>query len=1213
MTELKISLFGEFRVWREGEFIQSEAWNRQKTRSLLKLLLTRPGRAFSKDEIIDALWPGVSTGAADLRLRTTVSLLRRALEPDLERGSDSRYVRRKRPGYYFDRQADCRTDAWEFEEHQRNAEASSRNGKLDEAIQEYRPALDLVKGDFLAEDLYEDWAMEAREEWGERRLSVLSELAECLAQKGNYTEAIEHCKRALSLDEHREELHRRLMLYHYCSGEQILALQAYRDYARLLEQELGTEPSPELARLKEQVGARDVPGVDEGRRRYPRPRRPLRFPYSLSRTHFAGREKEYGLLVELLREMTEGRGGTVAMEGEAGVGKTRLVEEFLRHARSRNIRVFAGRCYERELGAPLEPLVEALEPLPIVEEMVPETPGAGVAGTGYLLGGRSYDGAHIYRILTRGITQESCDTSYEGLILFLDDVQWADSSTLDFLSYLARRIREERILLVFTHRREDTPELSGWLDGLAGRRLMTGLSLDRLSREDLCQILRRMASRAFGEVPLLVDFLHRESEGNPFYAVEYLRWLIESGTVDIDSRRRISSLKDKALQKGTLPSGVQALIKARLRSLDEETRSLLEMAAVVGRDFDLELLCRVGGCEEEEAFDAIRPVVDSGLLTEAAEDSYALSHDKLRQGLYDGIGRPRRRKLHLRVADALKKTAGEPAELAHHYLRACAWQLALENLVQAARKAEEGYAWGSALEYYARAIEILDNLPESAATRFGLLKGREHLLEHMDRREERVAAVEEMFELAKRSGEQPRIAEVHLRRIGALAALSDLEGAKDAGKAAIAIFQELGDRAGEARVHREVGYSLWIDGDYNGALEEGLEALRIHRELDDRQGVAGSVWNVVQIYRGMGDYKRALAWAREAVEIYGELGDRYGESMGKWMKMEVMATIARERVDLKAALSLSLRSLHYRNKLGAGYLNAAQHNNCGSLYLRLGDSKEALGHFQIAARLSREMGSTRDKGHSVMNVGISLEQTGDYTGAARAYRQAAGLLEAAYKEFGMKEDLSGKANALGLLANLLHRSLDLPGEALEACEASARIYRDLGDIHRLRKTLLQLSGLCWRTGDLEGSASGYEEALQMAREQGETVHQAAALASLSVVYRDLERLRESIRYGQAARKLLKNLEDFQGEAYILSSLAESHNALGRCKSALSCIKRSLHLRQQIGDQEGELKALRYMAEVYEKLGDEARAWEASKEAARKEEELQAVYNMERGN
>jgi tetratricopeptide (TPR) repeat protein len=94
---------------------------------------------------------------------------------------------------------------------------------------------------------------------------------------------------------------------------------------------------------------------------------------------------------------------------------------------------------------------------------------------------------------------------------------------------------------------------------------------------------------------------------------------------------------------------------------------------------------------------------------------------------------------------------------------------------------------------------------------------------------------------------------------------------------------------------------------------------------------------------------------------------------------------------------------------------------------------------------------------------------------------------------------------------------------------------------------------------------------------------------------------------------LKNLEDFQGEAYILSSLAESHNELGRYKSALSCIKRSLRLRRKIGDEEGELKALRYMAEVYEKLGDEARAREASKEAARKEEELQAISNTERGN
>jgi len=204
--------------------------------------------------------------------------------------------------------------------------------ELDVAIREYREALDLVSGEFLAEEPYEDWAMEAREEWHKHQLAILSGLAECLALKGRYAEAIEACEKALALDEYREELHRRLMLYRYCTGEQGLALRAYRDYAQTLKEELGTTPSPELVRLKEQIEARDVPGVDE-RRRYPRPRRSLRFPYSLSRTRFVGRDEEYAWLVERLREAAEGVGGAVAVEGEAEVGKTRLaqpVEKLLR-------------------------------------------------------------------------------------------------------------------------------------------------------------------------------------------------------------------------------------------------------------------------------------------------------------------------------------------------------------------------------------------------------------------------------------------------------------------------------------------------------------------------------------------------------------------------------------------------------------------------------------------------------------------------------------------------------------------------------------------------------------------------------------------------------------------------------------------------------------------------------------------------------------------
>jgi DNA-binding SARP family transcriptional activator len=1190
VTSLKIQLFGEFRVWRGENPIEDEEWGGQKPRSLLKLLLTRPGHAFSKDEIIEALWPGVSPQDADRRLRTTASLLRRALEPDLERGSDSRYVLSRRPGYSFDERAECEVDAWEFREHLQRAGAAQEAGQLDDAILEYREALDLARGEFLAEEPYEDWAMEARKECQEDELSALSGLAECLSLKGRYAEAIEALERALALDEYRDEIHRRLMLYHYCAGEQGLALRTYRDYARMLNEELRAAPSPELVRLKEQIEKRDVPGVDE-MRRYPRPRRPLRFPYSLSRTRFVGRDAEYAWLAERLREVAEGVGGAVAVVGEAGVGKTRLAEEFLGYARARGTLVLSGRCFERELGAPLEPVLDALEPLAGVDDALTRAldsrPDRQEA--------EAHDSARAYRSLARELVRESQGGDHEGLILFVDDVQWADSATLEFLSYLARRILDKRILLVFTYRREAAPGLSGWLNRLAGRRVVATVSLDRLTLEDITEMLGRMSSKAFGELPSLADFLHRESEGNAFYAVEYLRWLIEAGIVEIDARRRISGLERAQLREVVLPSGVRSLLEAWLDEVGEEARSMLELAAVVGRGFDLGLLRRATARGEAETFGLIRPLMASGLITETSKEGYYFSHDKLRQTLYEGIEGHRRRELHLRAAKALEE-GGEPAELAHHYLRAGTWRPALENLVLAARKAEESYAWATALETYARALEVVEKLSDVEETRFELLGAREKLLERLDRREEGGEAVREMLELARRLGDQRRIAGVHVRRIGALAALSDPEGAEEAGRAAVAIFRELEDQAEEARVYREVSYVRWMRRDYAGALAADFEALRLHRELGDRSGEAGDAWTIAQVYRGMGDPETALEWIEEAARIYGELGNEFGDSM----RVEVMRAIHRERGDLKTALSFGLEALRENEEFGARDLNVAQHNECGALYLQLGEPREALVHFRAAAHLAREMGYTRHEGHAMASTGISLERLADPAGATEAYRRAVELLEIAHEESGIEEDLRAKANALALLGGLFHRSLDKPREALDAYEPAAGVYRTMDNVPRLRELLLDLSGLRWRMGDLEGSARGYEETLDLARGHGDSAQEAAALASLGVVYRDLGRLQDSLRSGRAALRLLRDLDDLQAEAYVLTSMAESYVGLGHYPSALSCLRRSLRLRRKIGDTEGEVGVLRDLAEVYEKLGDAGRARASLEEAERKQ-------------
>lgn len=291
------------------------------------------------------------------------------------------------------------------------------------------------------------------------------------------------------------------------------------------------------------------------------------------------------------------------------------------------------------------------------------------------------------------------------------------------------------------------------------------------------------------------------------------------------------------------------------------------------------------------------------------------------------------------------------------------------------------------------------------------------------------------------------------------------------------------------------------------------------------------------------------------------------------------------------------------------------HLNCGKLCLSLGDPEEALEHFLAAARFSRETEYTRDEGYSLMGAGIALERRGDLAGAAESYRRTAGLLQTAYEESGAPEELFGKAEALTLLGAALHHSLERPEEALDAYEEAAGIYRRLADPPRLRKLLMSIAGLRWRTGDPEGSARHYEEALKLAREHGEAAHEAAALMSLSVVHRDLGRLKESLRCAREALELLRSLEDLQAEAYVLSSLAESHLGLGHHPSALSCLKRSLRLRRKIGDREGEVGVLSDLARVYEDLGDADLARKAREEAASKEgtsgEARKAVPNVGR--
>ena len=669
--------------------------------------------------------------------------------------------------------------------------------------------------------------------------------------------------------------------------------------------------------------------------------------------------------------------------------------------------------------------------------------------------------------------------------------------------------------------------------------------------------------------------------------------------------------------------------------LDEGEKTLFARLAVFsgGRTLEaIEAVCDAADDLPVDALDGVSSLLDKNLLLREEgpenEPRFAMLetiHEFAREKLRKSGEAEEVRRLHaeyfLRLAEEAEPDLVGPDEVAwldrleaeHDNFRAAlSWSLGDGNIELGLRLAGalrtfwfSHCHWREALSWYEQGLKGVDTaqkLPGSEEKRFELLAVRERLLEHMDRWEERAQTVEEMCEMANRMGGRTRIAQAYVRRIGVLAALSNPTAAERAGRDAAEMFREMGDAAGEALAHREVGYVLWTNGDHAGSLKANFRALRIHRNLGDRRGEVGDVGNIAQVHRSVGNYQQALRWTQKSVRIYQELEDGIGEAM----RLATLASIHHELGELETALPLVLRSVEIFTELGVKNLLVAQHSACGTLYLGLGAPHRALEHFRAAARLGQEMGYTRDEGYSTMSVGASLEQTGDPSGAAEAYSRAVELLQKAHETSGAPKELSGKTDALILLAGVLHRALERSEEALEAYEAAAEICRELGNLHLLRKVLLGSAGLCWKMGHLQDAAHRYEEALDLAREQSEAVHEATALASLSVVYRDLHRLRESLRCGRGALELLRDLEDLQAEAYVLSSLAESYNRLRYYPSALSCLKRSLRLRRKVGDSKGEVGVLRNLARVYDNLGDTGQARDASEEAARKETALEVA-------
>jgi len=632
MSRLNLTLLGGFRARLDP--LTPLTLPTRKARALLAYLAVPPGAAHPRDKLASLLWGSTAETTARTSLRQTLYALRKSLG-----GAHPPPLTVDAEAVILDPAA-VTVDAHELE--LRAAEGTPK------ALAE---AAALYQGDFLdglgvAEQPFEDWLLEQRERLRETALKALAGLLARQRTVGAGDAAVQTALRLLRLGPLQESVHRVVMQLYADSGRRASALRQYQLCVATLERELRTEPEAETKALYHEILRRRAHVRSEPRSEplavaagSPLPHPPeLIEPLPGWEPPLVGRQRDLTRLREALDAALSGHGRLVALIGEAGAGKSRLVSELTAAATSRHGRVLVGRCYETERILAFAPWVDALRSGRVVEErdvldtiepgwrdelgrLLPELSSTGApssAPAGEAPAGRSggdprYPFEAISELLKRL-------TRRQPLVVVLEDVHWADEMSVRLLAFLGRRLHEIPLLAVATVREEELADvglLRQSLDELEASGELTRLPVPPLSRAETAALVQALAPPGLSGplVTHLAQDVWRVSDGNAFVVVEVMHALREGQTVS-------------GAQRLPLPARVRRLVQQRLDRLSERARRLVAVAAVIGRQFDFALVQRAADMSERNAAEGVEELVRRRVLR-GAGDGLEFSHDHI--------------------------------------------------------------------------------------------------------------------------------------------------------------------------------------------------------------------------------------------------------------------------------------------------------------------------------------------------------------------------------------------------------------------------------------------------------------------------------------------------------------------------------------------------------------------------------------------------------
>jgi len=828
MRRLSLSLFGGF----EARIPPGPplSFQTRKAQALLAYLALPLGRAHPRDKLAALLWGERGDEQARRSLRQALYDIRKAL------GVAAPAVLRAEHDTVALSPAAVDLDVLTFT---RLIDQGTPDA-LEEAAALYQG--DLLAGLNVNEELLETWLMHEREHLHEMAMQALQKLLLHQSASGASEAAIRTAYQLLAIDPPHEAVHRTLMRIYIRQGRRAAALRQYQHCVNVLQRDLGIEPELETKQLYQQI-LRDRQTSSSGPvshfaatappERLVDKRVEIRPPDTL----LVGRDAEMANLNGAAHEASVGRGRLFSILGEAGIGKTRIVEELIANVSGRAWRVLVGRAYESDQVLPFGPWVDALKAGRIDRERdIVETLGATWRGELSRLlpevtapDAPPLSGEADYRQLFESVAQVIERLArLDALLFVLEDLHWADEMSVRLLAFVGRRIQTARVLLVATARQEeleDAPLLRRTMEDLARAGHLVPLHLAPLSQPDTNALVRLLARKA--DVELLEEQAWASSEGNPFVVVETVR-----------------ALHDGATAPGmALPQRVHDVIRRRLERLGDNARSLLTVAAVVGRTFDFQLLHRASGLGEDMAAEGVEELVRRRVLTGVGE-RLDFTHERIREVVYSEVSLWRRKRLHYGVAQAIEGFYADNLEphyeaLGTHYRDAEAWDEAARYLHKAGTKAALRSAYRQAIGWLEQALAAVAHLPE------GQEKLEQAISIRIDLAPAQIAtssfAASEVgatyvhaYELCQRLGETSKLFPVLWGLARFHGCREELPAARELGERLVGLAQRTGDPALVLEAHHTQMATLFSLGELADAHGHAAHGIDLYDPHDHR-------------------------------------------------------------------------------------------------------------------------------------------------------------------------------------------------------------------------------------------------------------------------------------------------------------------------------------------------------------------------------------------